>query len=415
MKSDHARHKTALADIGFTEFVTLVASIQAINALAIDTMLPALPQITHDFQLSNPNHSQWVITSYLIGFAFGQLLYGAVSDRFGRRRILLGCLATYCILCLFAGLATSYEGLLLARVLQGLTAAGTRVLSVAIVRDRFSGAPMARVLSLTFIVFLTVPVLAPSIGQLILQFAPWTGIFYFLSAFSFLVLLWSHFRLRETLHPEYRRSISIRNIWQAWGAVLGGRVSLGYTLAVTLLFGCLFSFLNSIQQIYADVFHAPQRFPVMFAVAAGTMAVGALLNSRIVVQLGMRRISHSAAIFLVVLSGAHALIALAGRETEFSFIIFQACVMGSFALATSNFSAIAMEPLGAIAGSASSAQGFITTLGGALLGLSVGQQFNQTTVPMTVAFFLFSVLSLSIILLTESGRLFAGPPQAHRR
>ena len=412
MNPAHTRHRPSLPEIGFTEFVTLVASIMAINALAIDTMLPALPAIVRSFQIANPNQAQWVITFYLVGFAFGQLLYGPISDRFGRRKILLGCLATYCVLCLFAGLATSFTGLLLARCLQGITCAGTRVLSVAIVRDRYSGAPMARVLSLTFIVFLTVPILAPSIGQLILQFAPWTGIFYFLSAFSLFVFLWSYLRLRESLHPEYRRSLSIRSISQAWGAVLGSRVSLGYTGAVTLMFGALFGFLNSIQQIYADVFHAPQRFPIMFAIAAGTMAVGALLNSSIVVRMGMRRVSHAAAICFVVLSGTHALIAFLGRDTEAAFIIFQACIMGSFALATSNFSAIAIEPLGAIAGSASSSQGFITSLGGALLGSAVGQQFNQSTVPMTVGFFTFGALALVMVLMTESGRLFASPRPA---
>jgi DHA1 family bicyclomycin/chloramphenicol resistance-like MFS transporter len=245
-----------------------------------------------------------------------------------------------------------------------------------------------------------------------MQFAPWTGIFYFLSAFSLFVFFWSQFRLRESLHPEYRRSISIRSIVQAWGAVLGSRVSLGYTVAVTLLFGALFGFINSIQQIYADVYHAPQRFPIMFAISAGTMAVGALLNSRIVVRLGMRRVSHAAAICFVVLSASHALIALLGRDTEAVFIVFQACIMGSFALATSNFSAIAIEPLGAIAGSASSAQGFITSLGGALLGLVVGQQFNQSTVPMAVGYFLFGALALVTVLLTESGRLFTSPQSA---
>ena len=406
MNPNHVPHPTRLPEIGFTEFVALVASIMAINALAIDTMLPALPEIARAFQIGNANHAQWVISFYLIGFAFGQLIYGPISDRFGRRKILLGCLATYGILCLFAGLTTSFSGLLLARCLQGLACAGTRVLSVAIVRDRYSGAPMARVMSLTFIIFLTVPILAPSIGQLILRVAPWTGIFYFLSAFSLLVYVWTHFRLRESLHPEHRRTISPRSVAQAWGAVLGSRVSLGYTIAVTLMFGALFGFINSIQQIYSDIFLAPQRFPIMFAIAAGTMAVGALVNSRIVVVTGMRRVSHIALICFVCLAGSHALIALMGKETEATFILFQACIMGSFALAASNFSSIAIEPLGAIAGSASSAQGFITSLGGALLGLLVGQQFNQTTVPMTLGFFLFGSMALITIVLTESGRLF---------
>ena len=409
MNPPHAPRRPIEGEIGFTEFVALVASIMAINALAIDTMLPALPAVAAAFHIGNANHAQWVISYYLIGFAFGQLIYGPVSDRFGRRKILLGCLATYGVLCLTAGLATSFSGLLLTRCLQGLACAGTRVLSVAIVRDRYSGAPMARVMSLSFIVFLTVPILAPSIGQLILKIAPWTGIFYFMSAFSLVAFFWTYFRLRESLHPEYRRTISPHSIAQGWQAVLTNRVSLGYTVAITLMYGSLFGFINSIQQIYSDVFQAPQRFPVMFAIAAGTMAVGALLNSRIVVAKGMRRVSHTALICFVILAGIHALIALTARETEATFIGFQACIMGSFALATSNFSSIAMEPLGAIAGSASSSQGFITSLGGALLGLVIGQQFDHTTVPMTLGFFVFGALALTTVLLTESGRLFMSP------
>jgi MFS transporter, DHA1 family, multidrug resistance protein len=415
MNPSHASHRPIEGDIGFTEFVALVASIMAINALAIDTMLPALPAVASAFQIGNANHAQWVISYYLIGFACGQLIYGPVSDRFGRRKILLGCLATYGVLCLFAGFATSFSGLLLTRCLQGLACAGTRVLSVAIVRDRYSGATMARVMSLSFIVFLTVPILAPSIGQLILKIAPWTGIFYFLSAFALLVFVWAYFRLRESLHPEYRRTISPHSVTQAWGAVLGNRVSLGYTVAVTLMFGALFGFINSIQQIYSDVFRAPQRFPIMFAIAAGTMAVGALLNSRIVVAMGMRRVSHTAVICFVCFAGVHALIALMGRETEMTFIGFQACIMGTFALAASNFSSIAMEPLGAIAGSASSSQGFITSLGGALLGLAVGQQFDRSTVPMALGFFVFGAMALTVVLITESGRLFAQPQAVRGR
>ena len=411
MNRSELQSAARLPEIGFTEFVALIATLMALNALAIDTMLPALPAMANSLGLNNTNHSQWVISAYLMGFAAGQLVYGPVSDRYGRRRILLGCLAAYAALSWFAGMTTSFTGLLVARVLQGLATAGGRVLAVAIVRDRFSGAPMARVMSLTFIVFLLVPILAPSLGQLILQMAPWPYIFYFLSVSAVGILIWTYFRLRETLHPEHRRSVSLQQLARAWTMVLGNRVSLGYTLASMLFLSALFGFINSIQQIYTDIFHAPKRFPLMFAVVAGMMAVSALLNSRIVERVGMRRVSHMAAILYVAFAAVHAFIALNGWETEVLFVILQSCIMSCFSLATSNFSAIAMEPLGAVAGSASSLQGFITTFGGAWLGLAVSQHYDQTTIPLTLGFFCFGLGGLLIVLVTESGRLFAAPPR----
>lgn len=400
-----------LPDIGFREFVALMATIMALNALAIDTMLPALPAIAQSLSMDHANQSQWVISAYLLGYAAGQLVYGPMSDRYGRRGILLVCLGAYALLSFFAGFTTSMTGMLIARALQGLATAGARVLAVAIVRDRYSGAPMARVMSLTFIVFLLVPILAPSLGQLILQVAPWPFIFHVLALCAVAVLVWSYFRLRETLHPEYRRSVSVRQLAQAWKFVLGNRVAMGYTLASMFFISALFGFINSIQQIYTDIFHAPHRFPLMFAVVAGMMAVSALLNSRIVERVGMHRVSHTAAILYVVFAGAHAWIAWTGQETEVIFVALQACIMSCFSLATSNFSAIAMEPLGAVAGSASSLQGFITTFGGALLGLVVSQHYDQTTIPLTLGFFGFGLAGLIIVLVTESGRLFAAPPK----
>lgn len=396
-------------DIGFREFVALIATLMALNALAIDTMLPALPAIAQTLGMDRTNQSQWVIGAYLLGYAVGQLFYGPLSDRYGRRGILLACLAAYALLSLFAGLTTSVAGMLIARTLQGIATAGTRVMAVAIVRDRYSGAPMARVMSLTFIVFLLVPILAPSLGQLILQAAPWQYIFHFLAVSTVGILIWSHFRLRETLHPEYRRSMSMPQLIQSWKFVLGNRVAMGYTLASMLFLGALFGFINSIQQIYTDIFHAPHRFAIMFALVAGMMAVCALLNSKIVVRVGMQRVSHTAAVLYVLFAGVHAWIAWSGQETEVTFIVLQSCIMGCFSLVTSNFSAIAMEPLGAVAGSASALQGFIATGGGALLGLAVSQHYDQTTIPLTVGFFGFGLAGLLIVIATESGRLFAAP------
>jgi len=407
-------HRSALPDppalpIRFGEFVGLMAAVMAMNALAIDTMLPALPAIAHTYRLLQPNEVQWVIGGFMLGNAAGQLIYGPLSDRFGRRRVLLISLAAYTLFDVGAGLSSTFAGMIGMRLLQGFATAGSRVLTVAIIRDRFSGARMARVMSLTFIVFLMVPMVAPAVGQLILNVAPWPFIFYFLAALSLAILMWILWRLPESLHPQHRRPLSVRSLAHAWALVLRNRISLGYTLANTMVLASLFGFINSIQQIYFDVFRAPQRFPYMFAFTAGTMAVTALTNSHIVEHIGMRRISHAALLTFLCLSLAHWMIALRGLDSEITFIVMQSLQMGCLSLIMGNFNALGMEPLGALAGSAASLQGFLTTLGGTLIAALIGQRYDHSTVPLTFGFLGCALMALLAVLITESGRLFGIP------
>jgi len=265
---------------------------------------------------------------------------------------------------------------------------------------------MARVMSLTFIVFLAVPIIAPSLGQLIMLFMPWYGIFFFLAAFGGGVALWALLRLPETLHPEDRQAVSPASMLAAAKLVLGNRYSLGYTIASTLLFGGLLGFINSVQQIFTDIFHAPNKFPIVFAGVASMMAVASATNARIVERLGTRRVSHTALLGFIAVAAVHLAIALSGHETIWTFAVLQALMMGCFGLAGSNFGSMAMEPLGHIAGTGSSIQGFISTVGGAAIGVVIGQSFNGTTVPVTLGFVILGVLALAVVFVTERGRLF---------
>ncbi len=280
------------------------------------------------------------------------------------------------------------------------------MLSVSIVRDCYSGRPLARVLSLSFIVFLAVPVIAPSIGQAIVLFAPWQFIFVFFAAFALVVMAWVWFRLPETLHPEDRTPISVGNVVHSFGIVVTTRLSIGYTIAMTILLGGLFGFINSAQQVFVDAFHAQRIFTGIFAMIALSMAAASLTNARLVERFGTRILSHSALTAYIVCAVTHAIMAHGGTESLPVFAIMLAFQFFCFGLVVSNFGAMAMDPLGHLAGTAASAQGFITTIGGALFGFWIGQQFNGTVIPLTLGFAGFGLGGFAVALITEKGRLF---------
>ncbi|MDB5370981.1 MAG: drug resistance transporter, Bcr/CflA subfamily [Roseomonas sp.] len=392
--------------MGFKQFVAIIAAMMATNALAIDSMLPALPEIGHALGIASDNQRQWIITAYLLGFGSAQIVYGPLADRFGRKPVLLVGLGIYTVASLFAALASSFETMIFARVIQGIGAASTRVLAVSIVRDCYSGRKMAQVMSLAFIVFLAVPVIAPSVGQAIVLVAPWPWIFCVLAVFGASVSLWVTFRLPETLHPDDRSTIAPARILAAFRLALTNRVALGYMLAMTLLLGSLFGFINSAQQIFVDTFQAPALFTTIFALIAVAIAVAALVNARLVGRFGTRRISHTMLLGYIAFAVVHAAVALSGHENIWTFSVLQSGMMFCFGLTGPNFGSMAMEPLGHIAGTASSIQGFVTTVGGALIGFYIGQSFNGTTGPLMVGFAACGILALVMVLVAEGGRLF---------
>lgn len=397
---------TRAQTLGFRELVALIAMLMALNALAIDSMLPALPAIGAAFGVVEDNHRQWVVTAYLLGFGGAQIFYGPLADRFGRRPLLFLGIGIYVVFSLLAAMATSFEALLIARALQGVGAASTRVLAVAIVRDCYEGRRMARVMSLAFLVFLGVPVIAPSLGAVIVAFGPWRAIFGVLGLWGAAILLWAALRLPETLKSEDRLPIRLGRLGAAYRQTLTTRVAIGYTLASTMVIGCLFGFINSSQQIFTDVFRQEALFPIIFAVIASGIAVASLLNARLVEQLGTRLMSHLALIGFTAFSAIHLILVLTGWETMVTFAVMQTLVMFCFGFIAGNFGSMAMEPLGRIAGTASSIQGAMTSLGGALIGFFIGQQFNGSVAPMALGFTICGAGALAIVLWAEGGRLF---------
>lgn len=391
---------------GFPEFVCLIASMMAINALSIDVMLPALPQIGEALRVADENSRQWVITAYLLGFGALQIVYGPLADRVGRKPVLLLGGGVFVAFSVLAMLAPSFETLILARVGQGMGTAATRVLAVSIVRDRYSGRTMARVMSLSFLVFLGVPIIAPSVGQVILAVGPWEAIFALLAAAGVAVTLWAAIRLPETLRPEHRQPIQAGRIARAFGEVLTDRQSIGYTLAMTAITGALFGFINSSQQIFYDVFQAPGAFAGAFAAIAAGIAVASVLNARLVERLGSRLLGHAALLGFIAFGALHAAVALSGHETLWTFGLLQGLTMFCFGFIAGNFGSMAMEPMGHIAGTASSAQGFISTVVGSLAGFVIGQQFDGSAAPMAIGTTICGLAALVFVLVAERGRLF---------
>jgi len=392
---------------GTREMTAMLAGLMALNAFAIDAMVPALPDIGQSLHVVEENSRQLVVVAYFIGFASTQLLWGPLADRFGRKPVLGAGIFLYGVFALLCASAASFPLLIAGRVAMGASAAVTRVLVVAMVRDLFEREAMARVMSLVFMVFMLVPVLAPNIGQLILFVASWRAIFFVLAFYALLMLGWSSLRLPETLHPEYRRSLDPRAMGAAVLQTLRDPQSRGYTIATTIIFSALVAYIASIQQIIFDAFGEGRFIGIVFAAIAAPMALASWTNSKVVERFGLRRVGHGGAAGLVVVSLIHAAVVLLGLETLGSFIVLQALTMSCFAFASSNLGTLAMEHMAPIAGTASSVQGVVGTLGAAIVGFAIGQAFDGTPTPFVVGTALCAVGGFIAIVLTEPTMLFA--------
>lgn len=377
-----------------------------LNALAIDVMLPALPYMGEALGVSDENDRQFVIGAYMMGFGIAQLAFGPLTDRFGRRGPLLVGLAIYLVCAFAATFAPDFATLLALRFIQGMGAAGTRVIATAVVRDRFSGRAMAEVMALTFMVFMAIPIVAPGIGQVLLLVGPWEAIFIFMGALAGLIGIWALLRLPETLAPENRRPLRLASIVEGFRLVFTNRVAISYGLAGMFLFGAMFGFITASQQIFVDIYGLGALFPLAFAAMAGTMAIAQFVNSRIVHRFGMRRLSHLAILLYLAMAIIWLALALSGPISLPLFFAIFLIIQVGFGWAASNMNSLSMEPLGAVAGTAASVFGFLQTVGGAILGTIIGQQFNGTLIPTAAGYVTMGLLVLGCVLFAERGKLF---------
>jgi DHA1 family bicyclomycin/chloramphenicol resistance-like MFS transporter len=399
--------------LSFAEFVSLIAFLIALTALSIDIMLPALPQIADAMQVRAENDRQLVITVYILGFASGQLLFGPISDRFGRRMPLLAGLALYIASTVFALAAGSFPALLAARAAQGFGAASPRTIAFAIVRDRFGGRDMARVMSFVMMVFIIVPILAPSVGQGLLQAANWRSIFYLLLCAAFAAAAWAWLRLPETRPAEDRMPLSASAIFAAAKLVCSTRQTAGYVIAMGFVFGIMMSYIISAEQIFMDVYHLGALFPLAFAAIACFMVAASVVNASVVRKVGMRAVSHRALLGAAAVCGIAALAGYPDHPPLLFFCAFMAAIFFCFGLIMPNFNALAMEPMAHIAGTASSFAGFYSTSAAALFGTLVGRFFDGGVRPLFIGVTILVLAALGVVLYVERFRLARqGPPPA---
>ncbi|MGQ3675522.1 multidrug effflux MFS transporter [Xanthobacter sp. TB0139] len=396
------------AFLPFPEFVALIALMMGLTAFSIDNLLPAFPQMRDHFGLENANDVQITIYAYLIGFGAAQIIYGPLSDVYGRRPLLAAGLAIYVAGGLLALFTDDFFWLIVARVVQGIGSASPRVLSVAIVRDRFAGRDMARIMSFAMMVFLTVPIIAPALGSLALAFGPWHLIFIFMLVLALVLWAWFGLRMPETLHPEYRQPLSARAILEGIRLTLSNRRAAGYSTAIGFMVACLMTYVGTSAQLFEDVYHLGHWFPAVFALVAGVMAVASFTNAMLVRRIGMRRLSHGGLVGFIFMAALMALVALIweGRPPLLLFVGLVALTQFLFSLTAPNFNSMAMEPLGTIAGTASSFIGCYTTLMSAVLALFAGQAFDGTVLPLSLSYLVMGLAALLAALWAENWRLF---------
>ena len=396
--------------LGERELLWMMAMLMALNAFGIDAILPALDALADDLGVAG-NARQFVIGVYLLTGGIGSLVPGALADRFGRRPILLGAVAIYVALSAASALAPSYDALIALRAAQGFFAAAIIALPPAIIRDRVGGDRMARMMSLIFVIFLMVPAIAPSIGEAILQLGSWRAIFAAMALLGIAVGLWVHLRLPESLAPAHRQPIRPGAIAANMLRALSTPSVTGYVLGSALVFGALFGFINSAQQLISHTFGAGPIFPLVFAACAGSMALASWSNSRIVERFGARRVSHTALFAFIAVSSAQVIFAFQPQEALWQFAPLMAINMALLGFIGSNFGAIAMTPFFAIAGAASSAHGFVRMTMAALLGGAIGYAYDGTARPLALALLASGLACLVLVLWSEKGRLF-GPSDA---
>lgn len=383
------------------EFIALIALLLATVALSIDAMLPALPQIGQALSPQDLNRAQLVITAFVFGMGLGTLFTGPLSDTFGRKPVVLAGLALYALGALMCFLAPSLEMLLAARVLQGLGVAAPRTVSMAIVRDLYSGRPMARILSFAQMIFTTVPAAAPFMGLGVMLLGGWQAIFLAFLIFAGLCAIWFGLRQPETLAPERRRPLRLGPLFSATAEMFGHKGTVVSILVQTLTLAMLFATLSSIQGIFDRFLGLGDRFAMWFAIIALVAMSGSIVNARAVMRLGMRRIlilTYTGQLCLsVALWALFAADVLHGQAALAGFVLWQIGLFAMMGTTMGNLNALAMEPLGHIAGLASSVMSSLATVGSVLLAVPVGQMFDGTPLPLIGGVSVFAGLALLLV------------------
>jgi DHA1 family bicyclomycin/chloramphenicol resistance-like MFS transporter len=390
--------------IGFVEFVALMAMMTALAAMSIDTMLPALSIIGLDLGVQRTNDSQLVISLLFLGMAVGQMFYGPVSDSIGRKPTIYIGFGLFVAGCLLSMLATSFQVMLLGRVLQGLGIAAPRVVVVALVRDQYSGRTMARVMSFVMAVFIFVPVVAPTFGQTMLLVAHWRVIFGIYLMLVLIIGIWFAWRQPETLLPDRRIPFSLVRIGRAIREVVTHRIAFGYTVTIGLVSGAFIGYLNSAQQVFQEQYGLGRLFPLYFAILALSLGSASIVNARLVLRFGMRALSFRALQGIITLSVIVLGIAVitAGQPPLWLLTLYFLLTFFGVGILFGNVNALAMEPLGHIAGVGAAVVGSLSTFISLLLGTLIGQSYNDTVLPLIGGFAILSITAIGVMHWVEA-------------
>jgi DHA1 family bicyclomycin/chloramphenicol resistance-like MFS transporter len=396
--------KPEQAGPSFAEFVIIISLMMSLTALSTDAMLPALPQIGSDLSVHTANDRQLVVSVLFLGLAFGQLFFGPLSDRVGRKPAVYAGYGLYIAGAILSVLAVSFPMMLVGRVSQGLGISAPRAITLALVRDRYKGRSMARVMSFVSSIFIFVPMLAPTLGQTILLFSGWRGIFGSFVAMAVITVSWFALRMPETLAPEHRAPFSLRHIIDATLEIVRNRTALGYTVSAGLVSGAFLGYLNSAQQIFQEQYALGERFPLVFGVISLSIGLASLLNARLVMRFGMRLLVRRSLFAMIGLSILALGIALlpGGQAPLWLFMAYLMVTFFCVGILFGNQNSLAMEPLGHLAGIGAAVVGSLSTLISMALGTIIGQSYNGTVLPLVVGLALLSGLSILVVGWIES-------------
>lgn len=381
------------------EFVALMASLMSIVALSIDALLPALPEISASLGVNNINDNQFLITMIFLGIGFGQLVFGPLSDSFGRKPIVYAGFSLFIIASIICLTTKSFEMMLLGRILQGIGLASPRTMSISMIRDCYHGDYMAKILSIVVMVFILVPVIAPSLGQLLLNYYDWKAIFYANLGFGLVVMIWFWLRQEETLHKTKRIKFSSHLFWDGVKEFFKYKDAIGFTLVSGFITGSFIVYLSTSQQIFEQQYNLADLFPYIFASLAISVGLSTYLNSRLVVQFGARRIAFIAAICYTLISLLYVLLFWSGHNPSIEVLIgFFALQFFAVGLLFGNLRALAMEPLGHIAGIGAAINGFISTVMAVPIANYIGSFVSTSVLPLFIGFTIFGLLSVLVFL-----------------
>lgn len=397
-----AEQEPTSSRISMKEFTLLIALLMSIVAISIDALLPALGVISQEIQLTHPNQAQYIISALFLGMAIGQLICGPLSDSSGRKKILYMGITLFLVGSVICFFAQDINTILIGRFIQGLGVSGPYVSAISIVRDKYSGRLMAKIMSLVMLIFIMVPALAPSLGQAILLVASWRYIFVLYVIYSVAIGLWIFLRLEETLPKEKRISFSASSFIDGFKEVIFNRITMSYTLCMGLFFGSFVGYLNSSQQIFQVQFGTGKLFTVYFGVLALLFGVASLLNSQLVEKWGMHYISKRAVCGLVLSSALFLLLHAVTDIQLWMFLIYAATLFFCFGMLFGNVNAMAMEPMGHVAGIASAIIGSVSSIISMVIGTFIGQMYNNTLIPVTLGFLIMGGLALLIMFWADN-------------